>query len=447
MDSSGLNSLNTFQKAALKRGNLADISEIMLSSSQEVARKCKISAADAQTIIDSLYQLAPEPSLRRLEDVKYDGEETCTTGDLILDGILGGGIRPGMVWEVAGERLPTSRLVQIMEANTSLAGSDCDLKDVHTLSTPTIPHLIHVLSERLTPFIESQADKPGFKPVRLLVIDALAELFHTSDKTTTRTLVERSKNISQISFLLHSLARKHRIAVLVLNEVVDVFDRSPGPGSQDDLMLSYSEQSRWFCRAHSIHGEDKKEISLGMVWANQVNARILLSRTGRRRYLDDTDSSSVKRLKTADFATLRPAFVQTNTDLALIRRLSIVFSSVSLPASLDYVVTKAGISILPNCKETGCQVEEDDRRRKASSIPDNKILPDSTDSTAGEDALISPLDMGTVEDGKDVVQDFPRINEDDEDDGPPEDEWDHYWATNTITEVELDAFDSNTQTS
>ncbi|KAG6869020.1 hypothetical protein C0993_005679 [Termitomyces sp. T159_Od127] len=306
------------------------------------------------SIIDTLYNTAPLPRLRKLGDVQREGSEACTIGDSLVDDVLGGGVCPGMVWEIAGESaagksqfalqlslfaqlpreqkglcgstcyittsatLPTSRLVQMMQANPSLSGAECNLKDIHTLATPTIPHLIHVLSERLTPFIDSLRDKAGYKPVRLLVVDALAELFHTSDKTTTSTLVERSRNIAHISLLLHELVRKHKLAVLILNEVVDVFDR-PGPPDESGNLL-YSEQARWFSRAHSIPGENTKEASLGMVWANAINARILLSRTGRRRFLDDADTPSLKRCRTDDSSGRASALA--GGDLALIRRLS-----------------------------------------------------------------------------------------------------------------------------
>ncbi|KAG6909456.1 hypothetical protein DXG01_000441 [Tephrocybe rancida] len=447
--------------AVFKRGNLTDASEIMISSSQDIARKCKTSAAEAQAIIDALYRCAPQPGMSRLKDAMLDGNETSTTGDPILDGALGGGIRSGMIWEVAGEAsagktqfalqlslcvqlsqerkglfgstcyittsstLETKRLVQMMETNPSLSGAGCDLNDIQTLTTPTIPHLIHVLSEKLTPFIDARADKAGSKPVKLLVIDALAELFHTSDKTTTNTLVERSKNIAHISFLLHTLAKKHRLVVLILNEVVDVFDRA-GPVHDEGQTLLYSEQSRWFGRAHSLPGENKKEASLGMVWANQVNTRILLSRTDRRRYLDDSENASAKRLKTAD-SSVQSAPVQAKDDP--LRRLSVIFSSVSQPISLDYIITDAGISIL---SEDDASFPEDNRKRKARSIPAilDKTLPAPGLTNGG--ALISPLDMGTAEDAP------GEISQSNEEEESPEDEWDEYWTTNTLTQVELD---------
>ena len=42
--------------------------------------------------------------VRLLEHVVQEGNEVFTTGDSQLDHALGGGIRTGMVWEIAGER-------------------------------------------------------------------------------------------------------------------------------------------------------------------------------------------------------------------------------------------------------------------------------------------------------------------------------------------------------
>lgn len=59
---------------------------------------------EAKRIIDTVCSESAPPRIRRLEEVKHEGAETCTTGDPHLDSALGGGIRTGMVWEVAGER-------------------------------------------------------------------------------------------------------------------------------------------------------------------------------------------------------------------------------------------------------------------------------------------------------------------------------------------------------
>ncbi|KAE9406469.1 hypothetical protein BT96DRAFT_1055092 [Gymnopus androsaceus JB14] len=167
-------------------------------------------------------------------------------------------------------------MLQISENHPLLASSRRNF-----LSRPS-PELLPDFIERK---LKQYTSDSTTKPVRLVVIDALGELFHSSDKTSTQTLVQRSRNITEISSHLHSIASKYGVVVIVLNEVVDAFDR--GSGDDDPALgLSYAEQSRWFGRAHSVPGEERKEASLGLVWANQVNARIMLSRTGRRRFLD-----------------------------------------------------------------------------------------------------------------------------------------------------------------
>jgi len=54
-------------------------------------------------MINSIYTVAVQPRIRRLKDVQAEGDD-FTTGDPRLDDALGGGIRTGMIWEVAGER-------------------------------------------------------------------------------------------------------------------------------------------------------------------------------------------------------------------------------------------------------------------------------------------------------------------------------------------------------
>ena len=69
--------------------------------------------------------------------------------------------------------LPTNRLLEMAAAHPRLA--HCGLADVHTLKTPTLAALKHVLAHTLPAFV---AERARARPVRLVVLDALAELFH-----------------------------------------------------------------------------------------------------------------------------------------------------------------------------------------------------------------------------------------------------------------------------
>ena len=301
--------------------------------------------------------------------------------------------------------------------------------------------LIHVLSVTLPDFINKQASIPGRKPVKILIIDALAELFHTSTKTTTQTLVERSKNIAQISFLIHKLASVHQIVVVVLNEVVDAFDHGSDladPLGGHDIL--YAEQARWFARGHSLPSENRKEASLGLAWANQVNVHILLTRTGRRRYLDDTDYQPVKRFRPqsdssagAHNTIVTVSNAPTADQLTLIRRLSVIFSSVSRPASLDYIVTEAGISILPG--EPSSTVEEEKPGGALTSSSNDAKQPPKGPLELLPCSQIAPLDVGISEGDRAAAEEFAQRGSVDE----PEDEWDKYWASD---EISADMYDT-----
>jgi DNA repair protein RAD57 len=124
--------------------------------------------------------------------------------------------------------------------------------------------------------------------VKLLVIDALSQLFLLATGSAKEKLIDRSRGIAEISALLHSLARRHGIAILILNETSDVFEQRPSGGSahHHNSDMTYREQAQWFNQAHSLPGESRKETRLGLPWANQVNVRLLLSRTERHRLLD-----------------------------------------------------------------------------------------------------------------------------------------------------------------
>jgi DNA repair protein RAD57 len=274
------------------------------------------------------------------------------------------------------------------------------------MSTPNIPLLLHVLSA-LLPKLVVDHSLPPLKPIKLLVIDALAELFHSSNKTTTQTLVQRSRDIYEISSLLHSLAMRYRIAILVLNEVGDAFDREYNVDTSSDLI--YSDQSRWFGRADSVPGESRKEASLGLVWANQVNARIMLSRTGRRRYLDEVRSVGNK-LQKVDGGTASGSYAEAaEVNATLIRRMSVIFSSVAPPVSLNYIVTIEGISVLPDASIP---------REVQQMVPPTAGTNPMVDGTSEALSQVSPLDVGCAED--------KRV-EGSAVDGLQVDEWEAYW--------------------
>jgi DNA repair protein RAD57 len=343
-----------------------------------------------------------------------------------------GGLGGSCCYLTTSSNLPTERLLQISQNHKALSASSCSLDHVHTIAVPSIPILLHVLSRTLKDFIQD-SQTAGVKPVKLVVIDTLAELFHDAQKTTTATLVERSQRIAEIGLILHTLAAEYQIAIVVLNEVVDVFNKDRYY-SDDKMNLSYSEQSRWFARGDSVPGEDGKEASLGLTWANQVNTRILLSRTGRRRYLSEPEMNRAKIQKSevaSEQTSNIPAGFQAQDDdqSTLIRRFNVIFSSVSPSVSLDYIVTESGVSALrgttiyPSAASEFATVKV--------SVPLVGQRWDEGDTTQG-----APLDTGVVQDRgagfEELAQDSAMIP-DGEFPQDLEDEWDQYWENDEIS--------------
>lgn len=514
---------------ALRAGNYDSFNEFVIASPHDAAKRCRASAQEIDAILDKAGRTLLKPTRLSEDDAFESG--VFTTGDSLLDQVLGGGLRTGMVWEVAGERfvidqtldenstdshrcisssagktqlalqvsltvqlpltsgglgasacyittssyLQTSRLSEML-LNSPLVSSEnsqgCppSLERVHTLSANTIAKLVHTLTTLLPGFLLGQRGIDNSEPgCKLLVIDAIAELFHTSSKTTTETLVERSKVLSEISLLLHSLASKFGVAVLILNEVSEVFGESSDAFSSSQPSssftsthstsseveaLKYSSQSRWFARAprpgQPSLGPDMggKEATLGLQWANQLNARIMLARTGRRRYIDSPAKGSSSNSQTSQ------------DEPALIRHLAVVFSSVGPRASMDYIITVAGF--------VGLSKEEDEpgRASATSEQAEADLNPVATQGDAIEAARASlsvdnldPMDVGyaveaDLEDNSDDL-DEERVGGLHSSDGPPnevdpdraaaEDEWEAYWQNSEISEEMLASIDQNQQ--
>ena len=265
-----------------------------------------------------------------------------------LPGIQGG-LGGSVCYLTTKTKLQTHRLLQIKQARNL---QDASLEDVHTLSAPTVHVLLNVLENQVPAFIETIARTPSRKPVKLLIIDALAELFHLVEKVSTASLVERSQKLTQASTLLHRIADRYQIGVIVLNEVLDAFDNYAVDFDKSESgLLVYSEQARWFNRAHTVYGENQKEAALGLVWSNQINARVMLSRTRRRRYIGDTEEKKgQKRRKTEGEADGKSDSRDPSSERepSLIRRLTVIFNSAGPLASCDYVVTSAGVRGMPN---------------------------------------------------------------------------------------------------
>lgn len=298
--------------------------------------------------------------------------------------IAQGGLNGLACYLTSSAGLPTPRLVELLHEHPLLAGSHCNLDNIQTSATKTVTSLLYVLSEVLPASID--AAKARSRPLKLLIIDSLADLL-LEDKTSTATLADRSRNLSAIAAHLHALAATHQLAVVAINRVTDAWDRRPDadPGLLGELI--YADHARIFGRAEG----GSKSAALGLVWANQVNARIMLARTERRRAVPTESHDRVrKRLRLSGEDGARA--VRAND--IVVRHLTVVFSSVCSPgAAVDFIVTSRGVQTLTEDDDLG------NTPRVLSSVP-------ATSTTAAHApsvnvarpplADVSPLDVGSL---------------------------------------------------
>lgn len=229
--------------------------------------------------------------------------------------------------------------MQIVESHPRLTPEHCGLNDIHFMAVPTVDILLHALKTSLPSLITSVAKDGSKKPVRLVIIDAISALFTASDKPSSLSLSERAKSLTAISAIVHVMASHHNIAVVVVNAVKDVFPRHSSNASAGNNDIIYSQQSRWFNSDLAAPGGHVKEAMLGLVWANQLNTRIMLTRTNRRRAIDEGHRPLKRRRTDSDD---RSGAVKVD-DSVLLRRLTVIFSSICEPRSIDFVVKESGV--------------------------------------------------------------------------------------------------------
>lgn len=274
------------------------------------------------------------------------------------------------------------------------------LDNVHTMHVTEVDGLEHALAYMVPNVIDVSARSPNTNgnsrssrlPISLIVIDSIGALFRSSYDSNQGGLPQRSRMLCVLADRLKYLAHKYNIAVVVINQVSDVFRNPSFPDTSSRISrpnspalttdagrespvpdnvqptMTYKVQSQYFS------GQTKalwKEASLGLVWANAVNVRIMLSRTGRRRPLDSQDlTRRIKRPRTIDgryrqgleeeerlagnatrntSSTLAPAgpSADQSWEATLIRRMHLVFSPFAKQDCLDYVIMQSGIHSLP----------------------------------------------------------------------------------------------------
>ena len=362
---------------------------------------------------------------------------------------------PGAVMALTSEgEVSTDRLIQLAKTMLSKHGHGRDvtiktmLDSIHTNTVTDVEQLDHMLEFSVPLFLSSRrasthsalkGERRGpidstKRPIRLLVIDSITALIRgaTKDKTyhdatTVAGLTSRSKHLCSVTDKLKAMAVEYQLAVVVINQVSDVFSRpTPFPASSAQASqksqrssqysqyfsdypqppMIYSTQARWFSGRSESLG---KEASMGIVWANAINTRIMLSRTGRRRLLNQEDLTPISRKKLkeqmderreAALSQAQPNGSSQNQEVetswidienvkpTLIRRLHVVFSPIAPAGTLDYVTTPDGIHSI---RDSYRMMDEEARKRrkkgKGRKAPVNESSSQDGDGDVEEDTV------------------------------------------------------------
>lgn len=276
-------------------------------------------------------------------------------------------------------------------------------------------------------------------PIRLIILDSLTALLRgaeTSYTSTSAGFTARSRHLCSIGDKLKALAVEYELAIVVINQVSDVFDRrsyskplagndepglhptsTPHPTSSGSLNLThdqawyaagpdppmlYATQSRWFSGQGT---SGKKEATLGIVWANMVNTRVMLSRTGRRRLVKlDTGGVAMTSANDKEGRDGEAGRAAAETDHGqpedggermLVRKAHLVFSPFAPPASVDFVIAENGVQALAESyklDEAGATVLARARRRGVLNDGEEEEERAGDGEGDGEDDMFGPMD-------------------------------------------------------
>lgn len=234
-----------------------------------------------------------------------------------------GGLSKSALYISTEAPLATTRLTQLLDQHPRLAALPAAAKPtlsrILSIQTPDLEYQEHVLRYQLPVAIARHG-------VGLVVLDSVAANYRAEFDGPSRggagrragidAMAARSGMLVQLGALLRAVARTHNVAVVVANQVSDRFEAAagpppssarnpshnnnnnnsqrgptPGPPSQGGAAprlslspdpLSLDHQQRWFTgwgdarAATTASSSALKNPALGLVWTNQIAARIAL---------------------------------------------------------------------------------------------------------------------------------------------------------------------------
>lgn len=205
-------------------------------------------------------------------------------------------------------------------------------------------------------------------PIRLVIVDSIAAPFRAAHENDSGGFVARAKELGSVGDQLKRLAYVFDCAVVVVNQVSDVFDgprpaprpppppppartsspfphhardtghsttysSSPIPPRNKPAHEQYHLPSLLYSRYQVPHfsGQTpslRAQAALGYSWTNMINTRLMLSRT-KRRVVDVEEGAQGE-----------------DEAMMLVRRMSVVFSPVAPRGSIEYVIVESGLRSL-----------------------------------------------------------------------------------------------------
>lgn len=270
-------------RAHLVKAQFVYADQVLLSAPLHLAHRTKLPLPDCHACLDQLARavLLADP----LADPAGPDLVAFTTGDTELDHFVdahGGGIRLGHLTELAGQSssgktnlclqlactvqleperggvhggalfissegtLPSRRLAQLAAHFSHPSRDDGTtvtarhfLDNVHVETAPDAETLLALLAYHVPAAIErinaaaaataagedtgaDRASRP--LPIRLLILDSIAAPFRSAHATGSTGFAQRAKEFVQIGDHLKQLAARYRLAVVVVNQVSDVWD-------------------------------------------------------------------------------------------------------------------------------------------------------------------------------------------------------------------------------
>ncbi|TIA96890.1 hypothetical protein E3P94_03046 [Wallemia ichthyophaga] len=307
-----LDVLSHVLKQRLLKADLIDPFEVLVMDTGNLSKRLNMSASECQKLID-VVALGAFPDVEDWTS-RFNSMDSFTSGDSAIDDVLGGGIREQSLLEIVGassvgksqltmqslvtvqlpfeeggldarailihasKAPPTERLSTI--ARTYFPGSHPNdiLSNISLLHVRDFQCLQHALDFFIPRFL---VDGTKSKPVRLIAVDSLGELSRQFD-SNAHGLAQRNASLLRVVDSCKRLIHKYRLSLVVVNGVSEAIQEN-----QIATMNSYGVQSRAFS-GQSVHST--KQAQLGLIWAHNVQTRLMLVRTLRKVHVKVTES-------------------------------------------------------------------------------------------------------------------------------------------------------------